>query len=210
MTPKRIALSYCSEEKSFIFIYKNKMIPKYRSIFEEIIKLDLEDEDIIVKAVPGMDIVREFRAKININEDNLKNSLKKTKDGMVAFTSLALDPEEAEELQEKFEKVQQVVGKFEWTVIQEETKNLEFIPLRGYPEEDLIRDIKEGYENKRDFCIINDFNAYKELNYNMSLKQVVLKYGTDMYNNILLASMSGDINEIRLLTEKSLKEKSYA
>lgn len=208
MTPKRIVLSYDSEEKSFIFIYRNKMIPKYSELFNEIVK-DLNDE-ILMRTVPVTKLVREFVVKIDVDNDSIKKSLKKSKDGMVGFTSLALDPEDAQELQDKFEEIQILLNRFEWAVLQEETKNLEFIPLRGYPESDLISDIKDAYENKRDFCVIDDFDGYKDLNQTMTLKQVVFKYGSDMYNNILLASMSGDIDEIRKLTEKSLKEKSYA
>ena len=44
----------------------------------------------------------------------------------------------------------------------------------------------------------------------LSLNQAYYKYDSDMYYNIFLAIRSGNMDELRELTQKSLKRKDWA
>jgi hypothetical protein len=52
---------------------------------------------------------------------------------------------------------QGIINSFLECALKRELKTTEFIPLHGYPKEELQKDIQEAVKNKRKLCIIKDF-----------------------------------------------------
>lgn len=81
--------------------------------------------------------------------------------------------------------------------IREEFKSTEFIPLNGYPKEDIIKDCKESMKNKRNLCIIKDYSEYlqsQEKSNNIKYTQYYVNYGTNEWADICLEILSPEFD----------------
>ena len=204
---REYTLSYDAKSKKFAFVYKCKLLKKYYDEFNSIMG-KLSDEFAVEKLGP---IVIQVLLPFEVDPEELK---KKTitppipTEGGVKL-GMKLEPEDVEELHKHLEKVQELICDFENMAMREETKNLEFIPLEGYPVEKIRTDVLVAFQNERDFCVIDTMDSYNNFSNTATLNQAYYKYGTDGYNNILLAGLNGDMKEMKRITKDVLKKKEY-
>ena len=204
---REFSAAYDPKKKRFVFQYKSKFLKKYPTKFDSRLG-DLGDEVMIQKYSEDKTFC-EISVPLEVDSKNIHHQTNDEgeKTGMI---KIGIDPESAEELREYSEQIQKRIFDFEKEVVMEETSGIEFIPLEGYPVEDLQREIVEALEKKRDFCVIDTFDSYLNFINTLSLNQAYYKYDTDMYYNIFLAIRGGDIDELKKLTQKSLKRKDWA
>lgn len=204
---RQYSLTFDDKTNRFAFVYESKLLKKYKKPFKLI--MDKLPDDYKVEENPAGIMI--IFLPFTIDKDEVtKNSMYKEEIGEgVMRVGMAIKSEDAEELHGYLEKVVELVQEFENGAMTNETKNLEFLPISGYPAEDLKRDAQAAYENKRDFCVIDTMESYKEFEKTATLNQAIYKYGTDSYNNILLAALSGDIDELKKLTNGVLKKKEW-
>lgn len=101
-----------------------------------------------------------------------------------------------------------VLNSFTRVAIKKELKTTEFIPLNGYPVENLKEDIQAAVKGKRKLCIINDYSEYleKQKDHNLVYHQYVIEYGTDEYANAVLMILDGDMDQLKeIYTPKLVK-----
>lgn len=204
---RQFSAAYDPIKKRFVFQYKSKLIKKYSGKFDSRLE-DLGDEVQVHKFSEDKTLC-EISVPLEIYDEHIQHQLddEGNKTGMI---KVAIQPEDAEELKNYSEEIQKRIFEFEKEVVMEETKNLEFIPLEGYPIEDLKKDVKSALENGRDFCVIDSMDSYLDFMNTMTLNQALYKHGSDMYYNIFLAIHNGDMDELKELTIKSLKKKEWA
>ena len=95
-------------------------------------------------------------------------------------------------------------------VVKNMDKTRECLPLRGYPEEELKKDIVKALNAKRDLLIIDTFQAWVkgmrtgERSYN----QYLVKYKTQQseYSDIVLMIVNGKFKEWRKKYKGQLKK----
>lgn len=119
--------------------------------------------------------------------------------GDAQIMSVAIDAE-------KLKNIEDIVGRFTCAAIRKETSTLEFLPLRGYPIEDLKKDIIEAMKNKRNFCIIDTYKNYLnvEKTKNYVYNQYIVPAGTSEYVDIALLIHQGNMKELRKRYENKL------
>ena len=204
---RQFSAAYDPIKKRFVFQYKSKLIKKYSGKFDSRLE-DLGDEVQVHKFSEDKTLC-EISVPLEIGDEHIQHQLddEGNKTGMI---KVAVQPEDAEELKNYSEEIQKRIFEFEKEVVLEETKNIEFIPLEGYPIENLKTDVKCALENGRDFCVIDSMDSYLDFMNTMTLNQAFYKHGSDMYYNIFLAIHNGDLEELKELTLKSLKKKEWA
>ena len=86
-------------------------------------------------------------------------------------------------------------------------RHTEFIPLHGYPIEDLQKDIKAALENKRNFCILKDYQEYLSSNTNNSYRfnQYYVNYGTSEYADVAILIINNEMDELVKLIGPKLR-----
>lgn len=110
----------------------------------------------------------------------------------------------------KMGKIYETIGKFVNTALNKELKKIEFLPLNGYPIEDLKKDVENAIKNKRNFCIIENYSDYLEMRNGGSegtgknkedtkfyFNQLHMEYGTSEYSDVALSIMSGKLKELQ-------------
>lgn len=84
----------------------------------------------------------------------------------------------------------------------------EFIPLDGYPVSDIEKDIVEALKNKRDLCIIKDYDEFlsnrNRDNAYIKYTQRVLKYRTVEYSRAIVMIRSGEFEEFKKMYKDRL------
>lgn len=204
---RQYSLTFDDKTNKFAFVYDSKLLKKYKKPFKSI--MDKLPDDYKVEENPAGIMV--IFLPFTIDKDEIaKNSMYKEEisEGVVRV-GMAMKSEDAEKLHGCLEKVVALVQEFENGAMTNETKNLEFLPISGYPVEELKKDAKAAYDNKRDFCVIDTMESYQEFEKTATLNQAIYKYGTDDYNNILLAALSGDVEELKKLTNGVLRKKEW-
>lgn len=104
-------------------------------------------------------------------------------------------------------KIETLINSFTNKALLSETKRYEFLPLNEYNVEDFKSDIENAIKERRDFCIINDFNSYKEFpKRNFRLLQATYEYMSDKYCDIAILGKQGKIEEIKKEVSEDMKE----
>lgn len=101
-----------------------------------------------------------------------------------------------------------VVNTFSSDCIKKIMGSTEIIPLKGYSIENIAEDIKKAIDNKRDICIIRDYQDYLDGKniFTDGLEIAIYKFMSDMYCNIAIECVSGrSLKGLKKLTEKDLK-----
>lgn len=100
-----------------------------------------------------------------------------------------------------------IIENFAGTALRYELEHTEFIPINGYPIENLQKDILESVKNKRNLCVIRSYDEYlkmeKEQKYQFN--QVYLNYGTQEWADLVLMIQEGDLDEIRKVYSSKLE-----
>lgn len=101
---------------------------------------------------------------------------------------------------------QDIINSFMECAIRKELKTTEFIPLHGYPKEELQKDIQEAVKNKRKLCIIKDFSEYKAMSGEKKyiFHQAIVEYGTHEYSEASILLFKGELGTLRKMYEEKL------
>lgn len=103
-----------------------------------------------------------------------------------------------------------VIDKFTIHALRYELEHTEFIPLKGYPLENLKEDIKVSVSKKRNLCVLADYDEYlrMEAEHNYTFHQVYCDYGTDEWADVVLDILSDDLEGLnnRLQPKLTLTE----
>jgi hypothetical protein len=104
---------------------------------------------------------------------------------------------------------QTIINSFIGSALKKELKTTEFIPLYGYPKENLKVDIQEAVKNKRKLCIIKDYSEYLEMSEGKTNKyifhQIFVEFGTHEYTEAAILLYNEKLEELREMFEDSLK-----
>jgi len=100
-----------------------------------------------------------------------------------------------------------VINKFAGTALRYELEHTEFIPINGYPLEDLKKDIVASVKNKRNLCILGEYAEYlsMEKEHKYQFHQVYVNYGTSDWADIVLMILEGDMGKMRELYTPKLE-----
>lgn len=106
----------------------------------------------------------------------------------------------------KLKSINKVLNKFTRCALKKELSTTEFVPLNGYPEENLKEEIIGALKGKRKLCILRDYDEYlnmqdKEL---FVFHQYILEYGTNEYVDAVLLIRNGNFKKLRELYSDKL------
>ena len=104
-----------------------------------------------------------------------------------------------------------LIHKFINGAMNKKMKTTEFIPLNGYPIENLQTEICQALENKRDFCILNDFSEYENMKQNDYVfeKAAKVDFGTFEYAQTAILVRRGDIKSLKKMWESKLHKQVW-
>ena len=99
-----------------------------------------------------------------------------------------------------------VINFFTGSALRYELEHTEFIPITGYPEEDLQKDIKTSVKNKRNLCILGSYSEYQkmEAEHKYEFRQTYVTYGTKEWSDTVLMILSGEFDKLREYYEPKL------
>lgn len=88
-----------------------------------------------------------------------------------------------------------------------ELKRTEFIPLNGYPIENLKEDVQVAVKGKRSFCIIGEYAEFLSMEKKREYKfhQYMVRYGTEDYSDVAVLLYEGKLDELREIYTPKLK-----
>lgn len=101
-----------------------------------------------------------------------------------------------------------VVNMFSSDCIKKIMGKTEIIPLKGYSIIDIAEDVRNAISNKRDICIIRDYQDYLDGKniFSDGLEIAIYKYLSDTYCNIAIECVSNhSLKGLKKLTEGDLK-----
>lgn len=143
-------------------------------------------------------------------------------------TALILFPVDKKDIQERDDKkavvgvrmeymrsISDEINRFVLEALRSQLKALEFIPLHGYPVENLKSDVQNAVKGKRGFCIIKTYAEYLNSETNGNSKdaylfhQYIVDYGTDEYTDVAINLYKGEIEELREKYESRLKLQNW-
>jgi hypothetical protein len=109
---------------------------------------------------------------------------------------------------DKMEVFQDIINSFANCALRKELRTTEFIPLYGYPKENLKVDIQNAVKNKRKLCVIKDYSEYTAMSEGKSGKyifhQVMVEYGTPEYTEASILLYNEDMKSLRNMFEDRL------
>ena len=106
----------------------------------------------------------------------------------------------------KVDSINRVLSKFTRCALKKELQTTEFVPLKGYPEENLKEEIIGALKGKRKLCILRDYDEYLSMQ-EKSLyvfHQYILEYGTNEYVDAILYIRNGNLKKLRELYSDKL------
>ncbi|MBP3732260.1 MAG: hypothetical protein J6I84_03355 [Bacilli bacterium] len=136
-------------------------------------------------------------ARITFPVDPSQNIVKKIENGMSIGVNM-----------ETMEVFQKIINSFIGSALRKELKTTEFIPLNGYPAENLKEDIQAAVKNKRKLCIIQDFSEYQamsEKNGKYVFHQYMVEHGTHEYTEVAILLYQEKLDELKKIFEGKLK-----
>lgn len=104
-----------------------------------------------------------------------------------------------------------VLNSFTRVALKKELKSTEFIPLNGYPVEDLKNDIHAAVKGKRKLCIIDEYDEYLRMQKenNLVYHQYIVDYGTSEYADDVLLILDGNMDELRKRYSSKLEKTEW-
>jgi hypothetical protein len=141
--------------------------------------------------------INEVTAQISFPVDD-KSVVKMVSDNKM---SIGIDPN-------SINIFQTIINSFVSSALKKELKTTEFIPLYGYPRENLKVDIQEAVKNKRNLCIIKDYSEYLAMSEGKTNKyifhQKIVEFGTPDYTEAAILLYNEKLEELRDTFEESL------
>lgn len=196
---QRFDFSYDFSKKRIIVIYKNNLLVENKEHFQSYIeKSNLPKDSIISNDLNGRQNVCNIEIPYIPDMEGVINK----GNGVM---SLPIPTELLNELSD-------VVNKFSSDCIKNIMKTTEILPLKGYNINDMANDVKLAIENKRNFCIIRDYQDYLDGKNIITdgIDIATYKYLTDEYCNIAIEIVSKkSLAGLRKLTEKDLHKPEW-
>lgn len=105
------------------------------------------------------------------------------------------------------EKISAVIEKFRERAMKKEFMTTEFIPLTGYPLEELQKDIKEAIKNKRNFCVIDKYSEYLKFSKGETtkLKQKKVEFLSNEYSDAAIYIYEGNLKKLKEIYKNQLE-----
>lgn len=112
---------------------------------------------------------------------------------------------------EDFDRFEDSLNKFTNNSLGHKMKITEFIPLSGYPIEKLQEEIVDAVKEKRNLCIIKDYQEYLRSNTDKRFvyTQKDLFYGTLEYSKAVILIWRGDLEKLVKRYKSSLIVKDW-
>lgn len=182
------------ENNKVVFILETNLLIRYFSNLKGLVESD--------KDVPS-DIEVEQRnsntALISFSPGPESGGVQKIGDKDSSSYRIAIDSK-------KVESINRVLNKFTRCALKKELMSTEFIPLKGYPEENLKEEIIAALKGKRRLCILKDYDEYLNMQEKEQylFHQYILEYGTNEYIDAILYIRNGNIKKIRELYNDKL------
>ena len=112
------------------------------------------------------------------------------------------------------DKLNEIINLFINCALRKEFRSTEFIPLSGYPVENLIEDIQEAVKCKRNLCIIDEYSEYLKMQKDkrsgeFKLNQIMVEYGTSEYSECAILLYNGNLEELKSKYQDKLEYKSW-
>jgi len=105
------------------------------------------------------------------------------------------------------------INHFVMSALQQQLQSLEFIPLNGYPVENLMTEVKDAVKGKRGFCIIKTYDEYlksqEHSKDSYTFHQYIVEYGTDEYADVAINLYKGELQELREKYEPKLSFQNW-
>lgn len=177
------------DNNKVVFIFETNLLNRYFPNLKGLVEND--------KDVPS-DIEVEQRnsntALISFSPGPESGNVQKTESNGGGAYRIAIDSR-------KVESINKVLNKFTRCALKKELSTTEFVPLTGYPEENLKEEIIGALKGKRKLCILRDYDEYlnmqdKEL---YVFHQYILEYGTNEYVDAVLYIRNGKLSKLREL-----------
>ena len=167
-----------SDSKKMIVEYKTDLLENNFNILEDCVK----------KRILKNELPEEF--EIKLVEDN-KCILSFYIDIPNSSTFGSLPPKVANQISD-------CLFEFRNKSIKKMFKEIEFIPLSGYPLSNLQKDIIEAIKNKRDFCILDKYENYVKFSKNelFKLNQYQAKFGSSDYSDVAIYIHTGNMKRL--------------
>lgn len=187
---------YDSSSHRLMVEYKNVLLKKYLGLLSDLVK-----EAKKVNYLPKSTEIKK------IDEESVLISLPCTIEG-------AENIENGERINNLPELVTDhlstLIDTFTKKAIEEEMKEIEFIPLSGYPIDKLKEDIEQAIKDKRDLVLIDSYANYKKLANQEVLesKQCRFKYLDNDYADVAYLIHSGNVKELKKYKSR-LENKSW-
>ena len=104
-----------------------------------------------------------------------------------------------------------VLNSFTRVALKKELSTTEFIPLNGYPVEDLQKDIQVAVKAKRKLCIIDEYSEYLRMQKENELvyHQYIVDYGTSEYADAVLLILDGNMSELKRMFSSKLERTEW-
>jgi hypothetical protein len=190
----KLTPSFDYEEKKVLFIVETNLLNRYFANLEGLVKKELHivQEDIAVTQRSSNVAVISF----SVNSSGVSER-ERGESGKDVF--IRIDGNTAN-------KLHNVLNKFEKCALKKELSTTEFIPLTGYPIENLKEEILTCIEGKRKLCIIKDYQEYLDMEKTGKyiFHQSIVEYGTDEYADAVLFIRSGNFDKLKELYESKL------
>lgn len=105
------------------------------------------------------------------------------------------------------EKISAVIENFREKAIKKEFMTTEFIPLNGYPLENLQEDIKDAIKNKRNFCVIDKYSDYLKFSKGeiTKLNQKKVEFLSNEYSDTAIYIYEGNLKKLKEIYKNQLK-----
>lgn len=184
-----ISTSFNPVEKRFTILIDTKLVDKYFANLSGLVKkTDELPSDITVEKINNKSALITFSVTQTIeNPENLK-SIKPVDELMKTLYNF-------------------VIG-----AIRYEYKQTEFIPLEGYPIENMQREITGAVKNKRRLCIIKDYDEF--LNAEKTSKPIYHQYmiepNSSEYADVVIMIYKGDLEQLNKIYKNKLKLEDWS
>jgi hypothetical protein len=191
---QEVILTYNPEEKEIVLMYKNNLLENNIDLFKSFLGTS--------RLLPEGYSVEEFtRNKVMVH---IPYEIPES-DGMKIGEKFAATGKTADMMKE----VQFIISRFCHAALGNEMKELEIIPLSGYPFAEIQKDVKRAIDAGRGFCIVDSMKNYESFaqGEKFSMCQAIYPYMSDTYCNIAIAVNEGpDMSGVKGLVGDKLQD----
>lgn len=136
-----------------------------------------------------------------LKDENLPEELKSSMKNLLNNSDIeaSIISIDANDMNSSFGKVNSVINNFISLALKDRVITTEFLPITNYPDDGLAEDVVNALKSKRNLCIVDDFENYKQqmqLN-TYEFNQYEVKYGTSEYADVVLMLVNKEFKEFR-------------